>query len=326
MIPLYLVVAAHLFGGMRTPTSLIQGASLVVIGKVQAVKPRAGTVQRVEVNVVSAPCVEGKGPRSITVHELGDHSADYVVGETVIFPLIPASQSPHRDPEVPPDAWSVEQASSEVVRLAPDEVKAAEAVVKTLCRARDPDARASALVEVMAGPVPRLAGGAARDLMVLQKLPPLTEPSRRALLGLLADATRPASLRVVAAQLAGRSGDDVLQQATAERIAVTEEPEVVASAIRALSSRPELVEPRIVRALEGRAGAGRLAAARFAGTRGMTSVVPQLVTLAKGPEPDAAAVACQALVRMASRESVTARARLITELQPPAREACAVAR
>jgi hypothetical protein len=292
-----LVVGAHMFGGMRTPTANIEAAERVVIARVVAKQALQPGVRRLTLNIVHAPCWDPpRWPSHMEVLELGDHQGNYPRGEAAILPLFRAAQSPHRPADVAADAWAVEQAGTEVVQVSEDQLRHAASVVALLCGGpSDLQEWFSRRLMVMNSDAVELAGGAARDLLAAREVPRPGEGDVTALVKMMGDGRKPASLRAALVQLSARLSDDRLQQAAAERISADEDADVVASAVRGLIKRPDLVAARIPLALAGPFGAGRLAAARWLAHSESLPALALLDELAAEPSQEKRRAVCRAL-------------------------------
>lgn len=285
------VQALHMFGGMQSPTGFMRTSELVVIGSVTSVKPLPDQVGQVRIKVLDAPCAPRgfKRPKELVLVELGDHVAGYQAGDRVIFPLHRAKNSPHRPASVDGETWSVEQAAQEVVRV--DEKDASTGkLVRALCEAQGPDVT-DALIAILRSKNTRLAGGAAKDLMMNPQAIPRRHESIEALAALMADTSQAAGVRLAAITVAGRSDDGMLQQAVAERVRSDETVELVAAAMR--SCRRELLAERIALVLGGPFGPGRAAVLKSGFTR-KPEHLAELEKLVDSGPPDVV-LACEAL-------------------------------
>lgn len=317
---LSLVVAGHMFGGMRTPLSQLEGAGLTVVGRVAAVTPRDQGVVELRVEVVAPLCgTPSKGP--LQVFQLADHAASYAVGQLAVFPMTQAQASPHRPKDVDPNAWTVDQSQHETLWPREGEVAAVVDALQPLCAAT-PDQRVLHRVRLLRSTVPGVAGGAARDLLLQAQVPALPADVEQQVVLLMGDGAVAPGVRLAALHVGLRVGTPELLAAVERRVDPREPPELVAAAIKGLVKQPERLEPRLWAVLAGPAGVGRLTAARVAGARGFAWSVGPLVMLAFGSEPDAAQVACGALLKLGTPEASEARRGLVDALPGARRAAC----
>ncbi len=320
LLGLSLLVAGHMFGGMRSPLTLLEGAGLGVVGRVEQVTVLEEGVVRLSVVVVTPLCGT-PGHKTLTVFQLADHAARYEPGALAVFPMTRAQHSPHRPAGVDPDAWTVDQSQSETLWLQADQVDAAVAALTPLCGATRADAVRHRIM-LLENPVAGVAGGAARDLLVTSEIPALDEAQQARVGLLMADLGRPPGVRLAAMHVGIRAGTPTLLDAVARRVDVREQPELVSAAIKGLGQHPQRLEVRLMAVLAGPPGVGRTTAARSAAAHRFGWAVGPLTMVAFGPEPDAAALACQALLTLGTPEALQARAGLAHALPGARRASC----
>ncbi|MBI5494162.1 MAG: hypothetical protein HY904_03990 [Deltaproteobacteria bacterium] len=316
------LVAGHMFSGLRTVSAQALQASVTVAAVVRTVSPGAEGAVVVDLEVTHVPCGHGAAPGPLRIHQLAEHGTAYQPGQRALFPLLPARRSPHRPADLPPDAWTVDQAPSEVTWLTEAELAPAVDRLARFCRA-PPAARQAVRVEMLVEGPAGLARAAALDLALAAEPLQLEGPVEARLADWLRTRSVPAGLRVAGLQAVGRAGPGALRDAAADLLRPWEPPEVVAAALRALGPDDAMARAALPALLMGPPGLGRMHAARLAGAARLEDAVPALGVLAWGPETEAAGTACRALAAVDSRAARAELERLRGALPPERARACA---